>query len=69
MLLYTQWVGSIVKIYTLFHLHKQKWNSHRTNMSDGDEDESIVDALIPNLEMALCYAGILTFVISMVGSK
>ena len=30
MLLYTQWIGSIVKIYTLFHLHHQKWDSHRT---------------------------------------
>ncbi len=69
MLLYTQWVGSIVKIYTLFHLHKQKWNSHRTDMSDNGKRESMLDVLIPNMEMALSYAVLLTFVISVVGSK
>ena len=69
MLLYTQWVGSIVKIYTLFHLHKQKWNSHRTNMADAQNRELLLDYLIPKMEMVLCYAGLLTFVISVVGSK
>ena len=69
MLLYTQWIGSIVKIYTLFHLHKQKWNSHRTNMADTAQRESLFDYAIPKMEMLLCYAGLLTFVISMIGSK
>ena len=69
MLLYTQRVGSIVKIYTLFHLHKQKWNSHRTNMDDAAQQEPLMDYLIPKMEMLLCYAGLLTFVISAVGSK
>lgn len=69
MLLYTQWLGSIVKIYTMFHLHKQKWNSHRTNMKGGGNQESMADYMIPKLEMLLCYAALLTFVISVVGSK
>ena len=69
MLLYTQWVGSIVKIYTLFHLHHQKWDSHRTDMdSDGDK-ASVLDELIPKMEMALSYAALLVFVISLVGTK
>ncbi len=69
MLLYTQWIGSIVKIYTLFHLHQQRWNSHRTNMDGSNEREPVLDYLIPKMEMILCYAGLLTFVISVVGSK
>jgi glycosyltransferase Alg8 len=69
MLLYTQWIGSIVKIYTLFHLHHQKWDSHRTNM-DGEKDgEPFLDFLIPKLEMTLSYVALMVFVISVVGSK
>ena len=49
MLLYTQWIGSIVKIYTLFHLHHQKWDSHRTDMSDGENQEDLMDYLIPKM--------------------
>ena len=69
MLLYTQWIGSIVKIYTMFHLHRQKWNSHRTDMKDGANKEAFSDILIPKFEMLICYAALLTFVISVVGSK
>jgi len=69
MLLYTQWVGSVVKIYTLFHLHQQKWDSHRTDMdSDGDK-ESFTDYIIPKMEMALSYAALMVFIICMVGTK
>ena len=69
MLLYTQWVGSIVKIYTLFHLHQQKWDSHRTNMDGEEEGEPFMDYLIPKMEMTLSYICLLVFVISVVGSK
>ena len=69
MLLYTQWIGSIVKIYTLFHLHKQKWDSHRTDMDGDSEQEPLLDYLIPKMEMLLSYAVLLVFVISVVGSK
>ncbi len=68
MLLYTQWIGSIVKIYTLFHLHQQKWDSHRTNM-DSESKTSRLDNLIPKFEMALSYAALLVFVIALVGTK
>ena len=53
MLLYTRWIGSIVKIYTLFHLHQQKWDSHRTNMGDEGNRESWFDYAIPKMEMVL----------------
>ena len=69
MLLYTQWVGSVVKIYTLFHLHHQKWDSHRTDMDSSEEKGSTLDALIPKMEMVLSYAALLVLVISLVGSK
>ena len=69
MLLYTQWVGSIVKIYTLFHLHHQKWDSHRTNMDGKKKGEAFLDYLIPKVEMTLSYIILLVFVISLVGSK
>ena len=69
MLLYTQWVGSIVKIYTLFHLHQQKWDSHRTNMDGKKKGEPFLDYLIPKMEMTLSYVVLMVFVISVVGSK
>jgi len=69
MLLYTQWIGSIVKIYTLFHLHKQKWDSHRTDMEGEKQREEYLDYLIPKIEMTLSYVCLLVFVISVVGSK
>jgi len=69
MLLYTQWVGSIVKIYTLFHLHHQKWDSHRTDMDSDGNGESFTDYIIPKMEMALSYAVLMVFIICMVGTK
>ena len=69
MLLYTQWIGSVVKIYTLFHLHQQKWDSHRTDMEGKKQREPLMDFLIPKMEMVLSYAALMVFVISMVGSK
>ena len=69
MLLYTQWIGSIVKIYTMFHLHHQKWDSHRTDMDGKKNGEPFLDFLIPKMEMSLTYVALLVFVISVVGSK
>jgi len=69
MLLYTQWIGSIVKIYTLFHLNHQKWDSHRTDMEDGKGGEPFLNYLIPKVEMTLSYVVLLVFVISVVGTK
>lgn len=69
MLLYTQWVGSIVKIYTLFHLNHQKWDSHRTDMEGGGNKEPLLNYLIPKMEMTLTYVVLLVFVISVVGTK
>jgi len=68
MLLYTQWVGSIVKIYTLFHLHQQKWDAHRGG-ADEAEKEPLLDYLIPKLEMIFSYAVLLSVVISLIGTK
>ena len=69
MLLYTQWLGSIVKIYTLFHLHNQKWDSHRTDMDSKDQKKSLLDEAIPKMEIVLSYVALVVLVISMVGTK
>jgi len=69
MLLYTQWVGSMVKIYTLFHLHKQKWDSHRTEMSDSEQGDSILISIIPKLQVMLCYVMLVMLVAFLVGVK
>ncbi|MFK7769797.1 MAG: glycosyltransferase [Mariniblastus sp.] len=69
MLLYTQWIGSIVKIYTMFHLHHQKWDSHRTDMDGKKNREPFLDYIIPKMEMTLSYVALLVFVISVVGTK
>jgi len=55
MILYTHWVGSIVKIYTLFHLHTQKWESRQ---DDDPEAEPIpfAERIIPKMQIALSSA-------------
>ncbi|WP_419189962.1 glycosyltransferase [Stieleria marina] len=71
LLLYTQWVGSIVKIYTMFHLHKAKWDSHRVAGSNGQagSGESFLDGLIPKMQMVFSFTLLLLFVAAMVGVK
>ena len=71
MLLYTQWVGSLVKVYTMFHLHKQKWDDHR-DMSDTAGEAiggSSLVSLIPKMEMALSLSLLVLFVSAVVGVK
>ncbi|MEM6364208.1 MAG: glycosyltransferase [Planctomycetota bacterium] len=70
LLLYTQWVGSSVKIYTLFHLHRQKWDSHRQVGSKSTKTgESFFDGLIPKMQMAFSFTLLLVFVAMLVGVK
>lgn len=70
LLLYTQWVGSIVKIYTMFHLHHQKWDSHRQSGSDSDKSaESFFNNLIPKMQMVFSLTILMVFVASLVGLK
>ncbi len=70
LLLYTQWVGSLVKVYTMFHLHRQKWDSHRQASTDASAPgESFFDRLIPKVQMALCMTLLLSAVALIVGSK
>lgn len=66
MLLYTQWGGSIVKIFTLFHLHKQKWDSHRTNMSDEKKTINLTD-IIPIAQIILAVMILIAIVSLLVG--
>ena len=70
MLLYTQWAGSSVKVYTMFHLHKQKWDSHRVAKgSSGAKRESFFDRLIPKIQIALSLTCLIVFVAVLVGVK
>jgi glycosyltransferase Alg8 len=69
MLLYTQWVGSMVKIYTMFHLHKQSWDSHRTNMARDTGSNSVLVDLIPKMQIALSTMALIGAVALLVGFK
>ena len=70
LLLYTQWVGSSVKIYTMFHLHRQKWDSHRGGGTEGaGSGESLLDGMIPKMQMAFSFTMLLLFVAALVGVK
>ena len=71
MLLYTQWIGSLVKIYTMFHLHKQKWDEHRDKTDRAGEARGVssFDALIPKMQMALSLSLLMLFVSTVVGVK
>lgn len=68
LLLYTQWIGSIVKIYTMFHLHRQKWDSHRQSSSDVRGD-SFFDGLIPKMQVVFSFTVLVVFVAALVGVK
>ena len=71
LLLYTQWVGSIVKIYTMFHLHKAKWDTHRVAgaKAGGPSGDSFLDSLIPKMQMVFSFTILLLFVAAMIGVK
>jgi glycosyltransferase Alg8 len=68
LLLYTQWGGAMVKTYTLFHLHKQKWDA-REKGSGKKNREPLLNFLIPKLEMAFCYFLLMLFVAYTIGVK
>ena len=67
MLLYTQWVGSAVKVYTLFHLHRQKWDDHRGG--GGEKREDLLTFLIPKMQILLSAVVLVLLVSIMVGVK
>ena len=70
MLLYTQWMGSLVKVYTMFHLHRQKWDAHRQSESDPRQpSEPLLDRLIPKMQMAFSFAMLVLFVTLLVNVK
>lgn len=68
MLLYTQWVGSMVKIYTMFHLHRQKWDAHRRG---ADEEEAPAEPfmlqVVPKMQIAFSCMIMLMFVAMLIG--
>lgn len=68
LLLYTQWVGSIVKIHGLFHLHRQGWDAHRRKKGEKNgNEESLIVWLIPKLEIVFSFALLILFVAWLVG--
>lgn len=70
LLLYTQWIGSLVKVYTMFHLHRQKWDAHRQVSADSSAPgESFFDRLIPKVQMAFCLTLLLSAVALIIGVK
>lgn len=60
LLLYTQWGGSMVKSYTLFHLHRQKWSSHRSKDS-AKKQENFFQSVVPKFQIGFSY--LLLFVV------
>jgi glycosyltransferase Alg8 len=67
LLLYTQWGGSLVKVYTMFHLHRQKWDSHRQSSSGQKSRESFFDRIIPKLQIALCFTLLISAIAMFIG--
>lgn len=65
LLLYTQWGGSMVKSYTLFHLHRQKWSAHRSKGSEQNE-EDFFQTFIPKFQIFFCYVLLFIFVVFLV---
>jgi len=69
LLLYTQWVGAIIKIYTSFHLHHQKWDDHRTDAHAAKHREPFLNALIPKMQIAFSFTLMVLFVAMVIGTK
>jgi hypothetical protein len=61
----------MVKIYTMFHLHKQKWDAHRQDgKADGEAGAGGgLSAVIPKMQMAMSVLMLVMFVTTMVGVK
>lgn len=68
LLLYTQWGGSMVKSYTLFHLHRQKWSSHRSK-SSGKKQEDFFQSVVPKFQIAFSYLLLFVVVVILVESN
>ena len=69
LLLYTQWVGSLVKVYTMFHLDQQKWDAHRGAGADQPTTPRALAGLIPKLQIVVSLSLLVLFVASVVGVK
>ena len=69
LLLYTQWAGAIVKIYTSFHLHHQKWDDHRTDSHADQQREPFLNSLIPKMQIAFSFTLLVLFVAMVIGTK
>ena len=68
LLLYTQWVGSLVKIHGTFHLHRQGWDAHRRKKGEKTGNEEPFHVwLIPKLEIVFSFALLILFVAWLVG--
>ncbi len=67
MVLYTQWVGSAVKVDTLFHLHRQKWDARRRAGEVGGAGEPLLNRLVPKLQIALSGGLMVLFVAMLMG--
>lgn len=66
MLLYTHWVGSIVKIYTMFHLHRQSWGVREDKSSD---QEDLLINVVPKMQVAFVAFAFLLGVALVIGVK
>ncbi len=70
LLLYTQWVGGVVKVYTLFHLHEQKWDAHRGGATGRRATAPLsLNVLIPRLQIAVSFSLLIAFVAALIGIK
>jgi glycosyltransferase Alg8 len=69
LLLYTQWIGSLVKIHTMFHLHRQAWDAHRRKGGAQANVEPALNRLIPKMQIAFSFTLLLLFVAMIVGVK
>ena len=55
----------MVKSYTLYHLHRQKWSSHRSKDS-AKKDEDFFQAIVPKFQMVFSYLLLFIFVVFLV---
>ena len=67
MLMYTHWVGSMVKIYTLFHLHCQSWGVREAE--NRQKGEGMLTSVVPKMQVALASIAFAVGVALVIGVK
>ncbi len=65
LILYTQWIGALVKIRAFYHLSDQKWSKNNQQQQNNDQRTHIRHPMVGKIEKIAMYTSIGTFVLGL----